>query len=139
MVAALEEEFARLAGVSHAVCVSSGTAALILSLQVLQQFGYFRQGDEIVTSPFTFAATLNAALQCGLSVRFADIGTDFCVDPASVSARISERTRVLMPVHLYGLPADMSALMPIARDRHLAVVEDAAQALGANVDGKPVG
>jgi dTDP-4-amino-4,6-dideoxygalactose transaminase len=139
MVAELEEQFARLAGVHHAVGVSSGTTALIISLQTLLRLGHIRDGDEVLTSPFTFVATLNAALQCGLTVRFADIGADFCLDPASVEARLSERTRVLMPVHLYGLPADMQALMPLARERNLAVVEDAAQALGASVHGRPAG
>jgi perosamine synthetase len=139
MVAELEEEFARLAGVRYAVSVSSGTAALIASLQALRQLGRIRDGDEILTSPFTFVATLNAVLQCGLTVRFADIGPDFCLDPVSVNARISEKTRVLMPVHLYGLPADMRELVPLAVERNLAIVEDAAQAIGASVEGTPAG
>ena len=96
-------------------------------------------GQEVITSPFTFAATINAILRSGASVRFADICEDFTVDPASVAALIGPATTALMPVHLYGLPADMRALTSLATANRLAIVEDAAQAHGASVDGRRAG
>ncbi|MCU0309395.1 MAG: DegT/DnrJ/EryC1/StrS family aminotransferase [Acidimicrobiales bacterium] len=135
-VARLEELFAEMAGTDHAVAVNNGTTALVAALQALE----LGPGDEVVTSPFTFVATLNAALEAGATVRFADIDLDdFCIDPAAVASVVTDRTRVLMPVHLYGQAAPMGALASLAEQRGLAVVEDAAQAHGARVDGRPVG
>lgn len=136
MVARLEEAMARLAGARHAVAVNNGTTALVVALQALD----LRPGDEVVTSPFTFVATLNAILEAGATVRFADISADdFCVDPDRMAAAITDRTRVLLPVHLYGQAADLDLISPLA-DRHgLALVEDAAQAHGATIGGRPVG
>ncbi len=97
-------------------------------------------GDEVITSPFTFAATLNAILHAGATVRFADVSpADFCLDPDAVAAAIGDRTRVLMPVHLYGQAADMRRLAPLAEQNGVAIVEDAAQAVGAAFDGRPAG
>jgi perosamine synthetase len=93
----------------------------------------------VLTSPFTFVATLNAVLESGATARFADIGEDFCLDPDAVESLIGKRTRAVMPVHLYGLPADMPRFERLARDRGLALVEDAAQAHGARVGGRAVG
>jgi dTDP-4-amino-4,6-dideoxygalactose transaminase len=136
MVRRLEEAFAGITGAEHAVAVNSGTTALIAALRVLD----LRPGDEVVTSPFTFIATLNAILDAGATARFVDISADdFCVDPDAVAAAIGPRTRVLMPVHLYGQPADMVRLAPLAAEHGLAVVEDAAQAVGATVGGRPAG
>jgi perosamine synthetase len=136
MVQRLEEAFATVVGVRHAVAVSNGTTALVAALQVLD----LRPGDEVVTSPFTFAATLNAALEAGATVRFADIREDdFAVDPDLVAARVGERTRVLLPVHLYGQTADMGPITALARERGLHVVEDAAQAHGATYGGRAAG
>jgi perosamine synthetase len=136
MVERLEHDFARLCGARHAIAVSSGTTALVAALQALG----VGPGDEVVTSPFTFAATLNAILETGATARFADIEpTTFTVDPASVRRRLSPRTRVVMPVHLYGQPADMDRLVAIAADHGSAIVEDAAQAHGATVRGRAVG
>ena len=136
MVARLEREFATLCGVPHAIAVTNGTVALVAALQALG----VGPGDEVVTSPFTFVATLNAILGCGAVARFADIDPrTFTVDPAAVADAITPRTRVLMPVHLYGQAADMAHIAPLAADRGLAVVEDAAQAHGATVDGRAVG
>lgn len=139
MVAELEARIAEIAGVRHAVAVSNGTVALEVSLEALRHLEVVRAGDEVLTSPFTFVATANAIVHAGLTARFADIGDDYCLDPAAVAERLTERTRVLLPVHLYGLPADMTALAPLARERGLFVVEDAAQALGATVGGRDVG
>lgn len=135
VVAELEEAFAAASGTEHCVAVSNGTTALQAALLAAG----VGPGDEVVTSPFSFIATVNAVLAVGARVRFADIGPDFCVVPEAVEAAVGPRTRALLPVHLYGLPADLPALRAVA-DRHgLAMVEDAAQAHGAAVVGRPVG
>jgi dTDP-4-amino-4,6-dideoxygalactose transaminase len=139
MVAELEGRFAEIAGVRHAVAVSNGTVALEVSLEALRHLEVVRAGDEVLTSAFTFVATANAIVHAGLTARFADIGQDYCLDPAVVTERLTDRTRVLLPVHLYGLPADMTALEQLVRERGLFVVEDAAQALGATVGERAVG
>ncbi|MFH8250737.1 DegT/DnrJ/EryC1/StrS family aminotransferase [Microbacterium sp. B2969] len=136
VVAEFEREFATLQQVEHAVAVNNGTTALVASLEVLD----LEEGDEVVTTPFTFAATLNAILEAGATVRFADIRLDdYCIDPESISARLTDRTRVVMPVHLYGQAADMAPIAQIAASRGLSIVEDAAQAHGATYGGAPVG
>jgi perosamine synthetase len=136
LVGRFEEEFAALTGVKHAVAVNNGTTSLVASLQCMG----LKPGDEVVTSPFTFAATLNAILEAGATARFADISdADFNVDPTSMESRIGERTKVLMPVHLYGQIADMRSISEIASARGLAVLEDAAQAHGSTQDGKAAG
>lgn len=135
MVAELEAHCATMAGTEHAVAVTNGTVALELALEVLG----IGPGDEVVTSPFTFGATLNAILRAGAVARFADITDDFTVDPESVAERIGPRTRLLLPVHLYGLPADMDALAAIATAHDLPILEDAAQAHGASINGRRVG
>ena len=135
MVDRFEELVAAAAGTGHAVAVTSGTTALVAALEVLD----LQPGDEVITSPFTFAATLNAILEAGATARFADVGRDFNLDPESVAAAIGPRTRVLMPVHLYGLAADMSRLGPMAREAGLFIVEDAAQSIGSTIGGIPVG
>jgi dTDP-4-amino-4,6-dideoxygalactose transaminase len=124
-----------MAGTAHAVAVSNGTVALDAALAVLD----VGPGQEVITSPFTFAATINAILRSGASVRFADIRDDFTIDPASVEALIGPATAAIVPVHLYGLPCDMRPLMALAETHGLAVVEDAAQAHGADIDGRRAG
>jgi perosamine synthetase len=136
MVRRFEETFAELVGVRHAVAVNNGTTALVAALQVLD----LEPGDEVLTSPFTFVATLNAILEAGATAVFADIRTDdFGLDPAAVEAAIGPRTRVLMPVHLYGQCADLTALAPLAQRLGLRLVEDAAQAHAATIDGRAAG
>jgi perosamine synthetase len=136
MVKRFEDLFAEVAGVPHAVAVNNGTTALVASLQALD----LKPGDEVITSPFTFVATLNAILEAGATARFADIREDdFCIDADAVAAAVGPRTKVLMPVHLYGQTADMAALMPLAEQHGLKVVEDAAQAVGATFEGRPAG
>lgn len=135
MVERLEEEFRSWSQTSHVVAVNNGTTALVAALQALD----VRPGDEVITSPFSFVATLNAILEAGATAVFADIGEDFCVDPQRVAEQVTDRTRVLMPVHLYGQAADMPAVEKIASDRGIAMVEDAAQAHGATVDGRAAG
>jgi len=136
MVERFEDSFARLCGVDHAVAVANGTVSLVASLQALG----LGPGDEVVTSPFTFVATLNAILEAGATARFADIEPDtFTVQPDAVGAACTERTRVLMPVHLYGQPASMDELASLAARHDLTIVEDAAQAHGAKVGARRVG
>lgn len=130
-----EREFAELHGVRHAVAVNNGTTALVVALEALG----IGPGDEVVTSPFTFVATLNAILEAGATARFADIGDDFNVDPARIEALLGDRTRAVMPVHLYGYMADMDPIVHLAEGRGLAVVEDAAQAVGAMYHGRAAG
>jgi perosamine synthetase len=136
MVRRFEEEFAQLIGVRHAVAVNNGTTALVAALQVLD----LEPGDEVVTSPFTFVASLNAILEAGATARFADINEDdFCVDPDAIEEALSPRTRVLMPVHLYGQAADMGRIAPLAERNGLKLVEDAAQAHGARIGDRAAG
>lgn len=135
MVERLEAAAAAMAGTSHAVAVSSGTAALVASLGVLD----LAPGDEVLTSPFTFVATLNAILEAGAVATFADVGDDFVVSADAFDRAIGPRTRVVLPVHLYGQMAEMPRIAELARSRGVAVVEDAAQAHGACVDGRPAG
>ena len=136
MVARLERDFAEMIGVRHVVAVNNGTTALIAALQVLD----LEPGDEVVTSPFTFVATLNAILQAGATARFADISADdFNITAALIEEQITERTKALMPVHLYGQTADMQQISKIATDRGLQIVEDAAQAHGATLGGRHAG
>ncbi len=136
-VAAFEQEFSQaLAGGRECVAVSSGTAGLHLGL-LASGVG---PGDEVIVPSFTFAATANAVALTGATPVFADIDPDyFCLDPEAVRAAITPRTRAIMPVHLYGQPADLAALGALASEHGLAVFEDAAQAHGASLDGAPVG
>ncbi len=116
MVERFEALCAAMAGTAHAIAVTNGTVALDAALFALD----IGPGQEVITSPFTFAATINAILRSGASVRFADIRDDYTIDPASVAALIGPATAALMPVHLYGLPADMRALMSLAAAHGLA-------------------
>jgi perosamine synthetase len=131
----LEDDFASVHGVGHAIAVNNGTTALVASMQALD----LGPGDEVITTPFSFVATLNAILESGATARFADIGEDFCLDPGAAEAAVGERTKAIMPVHLYGLPADMPHFAELAEQNGLALVEDAAQAHGARVGAKAVG
>lgn len=132
----LEEEFAALCGAQYAVAVSSGTTALHLAL-LAHGIG---QGDEVITSPFTFIASANSVLFTGATPRFVDIRPDtFNIDPALIEEAITPRTKAIMPVHLYGLMADMDPIMEIAERHNLAVIEDAAQAHAATYHGRKAG
>ena len=135
MVARLEELIADIVGVEHAIAVTSGTSALIGSLRALD----IGQGDEVITSPFTFAATLNAILEVGATARFADIGADYNLRPDAIEALINDQTAAILPVHLYGLMAEMTHIASIADRRGLRLVEDAAQAIGAEYDERQAG
>ena len=135
MVARFEEHCRAMTATAHAIAANNGTTALELALQALD----IGPGDEVITTPFTFAATVNAIVHSGAEVRFADVTDDYTIDPAGVEAVINERTKAIMPVHLFGLPSDMNALSAIASKHGLSIIEDAAQSHGATVDGQPVG
>jgi perosamine synthetase len=134
-VAQLEGAFATAHGAAHAVAVSNGTVALIAALHALG----IGPGDEVITTAFSFNATLNAILETGAIARFADVREDYTVDPDAMAALVNSRTAALLPVHLYGLPADMIAITALASRHALAIVEDAAQAHGAECEGRRVG
>jgi acetyltransferase-like isoleucine patch superfamily enzyme len=134
-VAELEEAFARTHGSTHAVAVSSGTTALVAALQA-HRIG---PGDEIITSPLTFVATLSAILEVGATARFCDVTDDLTLDPARLHSLLTPHTRAILPVHLYGLPADMNVICDIADQRDLVIIQDAAQAHGAQINSRPLG
>lgn len=135
-VKAFEEEFAELVSGRHCVAVNSGTSALQLTLMALG----FGPGDEVIVPSFSFAASANSIRLVGAEPVFVDIEPgSFCLDPAAVAAAVTPRTVAIMPVHLYGHPAAMNKIMEIAERHGLAVVEDAAQAHGASLNGQPVG
>jgi dTDP-4-amino-4,6-dideoxygalactose transaminase len=134
--AAFEEAWAVYCGVKHAVLMSNGTVA---QEAVLHALG-IGPGDEVITVSFSFNATVSVILRVGATPVFVDIrADDFCMDPAQVEAAITPRTKAIMPVHLYGLMADMDPLVEIAARRGLVIVEDAAQAHGASYHGRRAG
>lgn len=131
-----EEEFARYCGVKYAVSTSSGTAALQLALIALG----IKRGDEVVTTPASFIATANAILHVNATPLFADIDMKtYTIDPEQVKLKMSKDSKVIIPVHLYGYPADMESINEIAERHELYVVEDACQAHGAMYRGQKVG
>lgn len=135
-VAALESEVAHKAGAKHAIGVASGSDALYLSLLA---FG-IGPGDEVLTVPFTFFATAGAIHRTGAKPVLVDIDSKtFNIDPSLIEKKITSRTKAIIPVHLFGLPCDMSAIHAIARKHRLKIIEDAAQSFGALYKGKHTG
>jgi len=135
-VEAFEREVAAYLGVAHAVGVSSGTDALVIALRALG----IGAGDEVIVPSFTFFASAEAITLAGATPVFADIDpASFALDPADAARRIGPRTRAILGVHLYGHPFDADALGALARERGVALVEDAAQAFGAAHRGRRVG
>jgi dTDP-4-amino-4,6-dideoxygalactose transaminase len=135
-VAEFEQAFAEYTGTEYAVAVNSGTAALHAAL-LAHGIG---KGDEVITSSFSFIATANSVLFTGARPVFADIRPDsFNLDPHLVEEKITPATKAIMPVHLYGHPADMEAMAEIAEDHDLVLIEDACQAHGATYNGKKAG
>lgn len=135
-VEALEREIAATTGTQYAVSVGNGTDALLLAMEAAG----IGAGDEVITSPFTFFATAESIVRCGAVPVFADIDEKtYNLSPAAAEACITPRTKAILPVHIFGQPADMDAFRSLA-DRHgLIVIEDACQALGASCKGRPVG
>jgi len=135
-VKAFEQEAASYFGVKHAIGVNSGTDALVLAAKA---FG-LKEGDEVITTPFTFFATTESVGQFGAVPVFVDIDpSTFNLDVSKVEAAITSRTKAIIPVHLYGHPVDMDPLMDIARKHNLKVLEDVAQAFGSEYKGKKAG
>ncbi|MEA1950681.1 MAG: DegT/DnrJ/EryC1/StrS family aminotransferase, partial [Planctomycetota bacterium] len=131
-----EAAYAKLLGANRCVTTSSGTTALLTALHVMG----VDAGDEVIVSPYTFIATYNAVLMHKALPVFADTDPDtMTMDPASIESRITERTRAIMPVHIYGMPCDMDPINAIAKKHNLAVVEDACQAWLAEYKGRKCG
>lgn len=133
--AQFETEFRNYIGAPYALAVNSGTAALHLALAALG----LGPGDEVITTPLTFCATVNTILHVGAIPVLADIANDGNIDPESINKRITTRTRAILPVHYGGAPCDMRHIWEMARESNLFVVEDAAHATAAHYNGWPVG
>lgn len=132
----LEREFAKIVGSRYAVATNSGTSALHTALFALG----LGPGDEVITTPFTFVATANAILMTGARPVFVDIDKDtFNIDPTLIEEKITSKTKAILPVDLYGQPADYENINKIAKKYNLFVVEDAAQSIGARYFGKKTG
>lgn len=135
-VKALEQEIADFCGVKHAVGVANGTDALQIALDA-QGIG---PGDEVITTPFTFFATAEVVSQLGATPVFVDINPDdYNIDVAEIRKHINEKTKAIIPVHIFGQPANMDEIMALAEEHNLFVLEDAAQAIGAEYKGKKIG
>jgi len=135
-VAEFEKEFAAYCGSTECIALNSGTSALHLALLAAG----IGPGHEVITVPFTFVASVSAVIYAGARPVLVDIDPrSFTMDPSAIEAAITPRTKAILPVHLYGQPADMDPIMEVARRHGLVVIEDAAQAHGAKYKGRPVG
>jgi perosamine synthetase len=131
-----EKQFSEYIGTKYATVTSNGTTALTTALEAMG----IQPGDEVITSPFTFIASANSITILGGIPVFVDIKPDsYSIDPELIQAAITKRTRAIMPVHIFGMPCDMTRIMEIAQDHDLLVIEDACQAHGAAINGKRVG
>ena len=132
----LEDEIASYCGTKYAVGVASGTDALVLSV-IAAGIG---PGDEVITTPFTFIATIEAVIRAGAKPVFADIEEKtYDINPEELKKKITEKTKAIIPVHLYGHPCNMTVIMKLAKDRNLTVLEDCAQSFGAEWQGRKTG
>jgi dTDP-4-amino-4,6-dideoxygalactose transaminase len=130
-----ERSFALMCGTKYAVGVANGTDALFLSMKVIG----IQQGDEVITAPNSYLASASSIYLAGATPVFADVREDFNIDPEQIRKVISPKTKAIIPVHLTGRPADIEAILTIAQENHLAVIEDCAQAVCAEYKDKPVG
>lgn len=130
-----EEDFKAYLGIKYAAAVNSGTSALMLGCQALG----LKTGDEVITTPFSFIASSTAIIYTGATPVWVDINRDFNLDPNRIEEKITPQTKAILVVHLYGNPANMTAINKIARKHHLKVIEDAAQAHGSKIDNRFVG
>lgn len=131
-----EKEIAEYLGVKHAIGCSSGTAALMLALKACG----VKPGDEVITTPFTFFATAESIASIGAVPVFVDVKReDYNIDPDKIEEAITDKTKAILPVHIFGAPADMDRIMEIARRHNLKVIEDDAQAIGSEYKGKKAG
>lgn len=135
-VRSFESKFRQMVGTKYAIACTNGTVALHLAMESSPLL----PGDEVITTPFTFIATTNSILFIGAVPKFADVDTHtWNLDPERVEDQITDKTKGIMPVHIFGLPANMKAFQDLAEDRDLYLIEDAAQAHGAGIDGQHVG
>lgn len=135
-VADFEKKFAEYIGVKHAISVNSGTDALIIALKALG----IKEGDEVITTPFTFFATAETVAMVGATPVFVDVDeATYNIDPSKIEEKITERTKAILPVHIFGQPANLNKIRDIANKYNLLVIEDACQAVGAALEGKRVG
>lgn len=131
-----EEKFAKYIGVKYAIAVNSGTDALVITLKALG----IKEGDEVITTPFTFFATAETIAMVGAVPVFVDVDEEtYNIDPSKIEEKITDKTKAILPVHIFGQPADMEAIQKIADKYGLYVIEDACQAVGASYKGKMVG
>lgn len=130
-----EAKLEKILGCKHVIAVNSGTAALHCCLLAIG----VKRDDEVIVPSFTFVATANVVLACGARPVFVDIGKDYNIDPAKLKKAITRRTKAIIPVHLYGYPADMDEIREIASKNNIALIEDAAESLGAEYKGKQTG
>ncbi|UOD35645.1 DegT/DnrJ/EryC1/StrS family aminotransferase [Deferribacteraceae bacterium V6Fe1] len=131
-----EEEAAKYLGCKYAVGVASGTDALHLALKAIG----IKEGDEVITTPFTFIATAEAIVYCGAKPVFVDVDAEtFNIDVKQIESKITDKTKAILPVHLFGNPANMDEILAIAKKHNLKVVEDCAQSFGATYKGKQTG
>jgi len=135
VVETFEKRFAEFCGTRYALGVNSGTDAIFLALKALN----VGHGDEVITVANSFVATAGAIIAAGAKPVFVDVRSDYNMDPAALESALSSQTRAIVPVHLTGCPAPMDEVMAFAEHRGIYVIEDAAQAVGAAIDGRPVG
>ena len=140
MMARFESEVAALHGCAYGLMSNSGTSALHIALAALKERHGWEDGDEVLVPAVTFVATANIVLFNGLTPVFCDVEPDyFCLDPAGIEARITPRTRAVIPVHIAGSPCDMDPILEIAEQHELRIVEDSAEAMAVHYKGRPVG
>jgi perosamine synthetase len=136
----LEQSFSALHGCKHGVFCNSGTSALQIALATLKEKHGYKDGDEVLVPATTFIATSNIVLMNNMVPVFVDVDpTTFNIDPSKISEKITSKTRAIIPVHLFGLPADMQKIMKIARYHNLGVIEDSCETMFANIGAKSVG